>query len=300
MSHPSVSAPPSIQPATGPGPAAASLPPAASPIAQMRLWGDAMGAIMRRDAILFVSYRTQLVSQFIGPLFSVAVFYYISRLLTAKTFHSPGGYFGFVIIGLVIIQILTLSLGLMPGNVRQELISGTIERFLVSSHGPVNGILGTMLFPLCNAFLSGFITLAMATLVFGLPLASTAFLAIPVALLGVVAFMPFALLLVALVMAFKQVASASQFIVSGIAIVGGLYFPIALLPGWIRWTSDVQPFTPATDLLRHLLVGAPLVHPAGVELLKLVGFSVVLLPTSLAVLRAAIRYGQRTGTVAEY
>ena len=50
-------------------------------------------------------------------------------------------------VSLAIVQILTLSLGLMPGNVRQELISGTIERFLVSAHGPVNGILGTMLFP---------------------------------------------------------------------------------------------------------------------------------------------------------
>jgi len=266
----------------------------------MRQWSEAMLAIMRRDAILFVSYRTQVVSQFLGPLFTIAVFYYISRLLTAKTFHSPGGYFGFVIVGLVIIQILTLSLGLMPGSVRQELISGTIERFLVSAHGPVNGILGTMLFPLCNALLAGVVTLAFANLIFGLPLAATSLLAIPVALLGVVAFMPFALFLVALVMAFKQIASASQFIVSGIAIVGGLYFPVTLLPGWIRWMSDVQPFTPATDLLRHLLVGAALVHPAGIELLKLVGFSLVLLPAGLALLAAAIRYGQRSGTIAEY
>jgi ABC-2 type transport system permease protein len=266
----------------------------------MRPWFEAMQAIMRRDAILFVSYRTQLVSQFLGPLFVVTLFYYISRLLTVRTIHSPGGYFGFVVIGLVIIQILTLSLGLMPGNVRQELISGTIERFLVSAHGPVNGILGTTLFPLCNAFFTGLITLVLATAFFGLPLAATSFLAIPVALLGVVAFMPFALFLVALVMAFKQAASASQFIVSGIAIIGGLYFPISLLPGWIRWTSEVQPFTPATDLLRHLLVGTPLVHPAAVELLKLIGFSVVLFPAGLVVLRSAIRYGQRTGTIAEY
>jgi ABC-2 type transport system permease protein len=266
----------------------------------MRLWGDAMWGIMRRDAILFVSYRTQLVSQFLGPLFSIALFYYISRLLTAKTFHSPGGYFGFVIVGLVIVEILTLSLGIMPGSVRQELVSGTIERFLVSAHGPINGILGTMLFPLCNAFLSGIITLVLATAIFGLPLAATSFLAIPVALLGTLAFMPFALFLVALVMAFKQAASATQFIVAGVSIIGGLYFPVALLPGWIRWASEVQPFTPATDLLRHLLVNTPLVHPAGVELLKLVGFSAVLLPAGFMLLRASIRYGQRSGTIAEY
>jgi len=266
----------------------------------VRLWSDAMAGIMRRDAILFVSYRSQLVAQFLGPLFSITLFYYISHLLTAKSIRSPGGYFGFVIIGLVIVQILTISLGVLPVTVRQELVSGTIERFLVSAHGPVNGILGTMLFPLLNAVLSGALMLTLAAVVFGLPLASTAVLAIPVALLGVVAFMPFAFFLVALVMAFKQASSASQFIVAGIAIVGGLYFPIAVLPGWIRWTSEVQPFTPATDLLRHLLVGTTLVHPAAVELLKLVGFVAVLFPAGLMLLRASIRYGQRSGTIAEY
>jgi ABC-2 type transport system permease protein len=266
----------------------------------VRLWLDAMWAIMRRDAILFMSYRAQLVSQFLTPLFSLVIFYYISQLFTPSSVDSPGGYFGFVVVGLVIVQILTISLGVMPVTVRQELVSGTIERFLVSAHGPVNGILGAMLFPMVNALFSGTLMLILATLFFGLPLEATAGLAIPVALLGTLAFMPFALFLVAMVMAFKQVSSASGFIVTGVAIVGGLYFPIALLPDWIQWTSEVQPFTPATDLLRHLLVGTPLVHSAAIELLKLVLFALCLLPLSLYCLRRAIRYGQRTGTVAEY
>jgi ABC-2 type transport system permease protein len=266
----------------------------------MRLWFDAMAAIMRRDAILFVSYRAQFVSQVLTPLFTLTVFYYISQVLTSTTIQSPGGYFGFVVVGLVIVQILTISLGVMPVTVRQELVSGTIERSLVSAHGPVNGILGSMLFPLINAFFSGTLMLVLAAVIFGLPLENTAALAIPVALLGTLAFMPFAVLLVAMVMAFKQVSSASSFLVTAIAIVGGLYFPIALLPGWIRWASDVQPFTPATDLLRHLLVGTPLVHPLVVELLKLVAFALVLFPIAFYFLRKAIRYGQRTGTIAEY
>jgi ABC-type multidrug transport system permease subunit len=73
-----------------------------------------------------------------------------------------------------------------------------------------------------------------------------------------------------------------------------------VLPTWIRWASEVQPFTPATDLLRHLLVNTPLVHPAGVELLKLVGFAAILLPLGVVLLRASIRYGQRSGTIVEY
>jgi ABC-2 type transport system permease protein len=266
----------------------------------MRLWLDAMAAIMRRDAILFLSYRAQFVSQVLTPLFTLTVFYYISQVLTSTTIKSPGGYFGFVVVGLVIVQVLTISVGVMPVTVRQELVSGTIERSLVSAHGPVNGILGSMLFPLVNALLSGTLMLILATLIFGLPLETTAALAIPIALLGTLAFMPFAVILVAIVMAFKQVSSASGFLVTAIAIVGGLYFPIALLPSWIRWASDVQPFTPATDLLRHLLVGTPLLHPAALEVFKLVAFAMVLFPVAFYLLRRAIRYGQQTGTIAEY
>ena len=229
----------------------------------MRLWCDAMWGIMRRDAILFVSYRTQLVAQFLGPLFTITLFYYISHLLTAKSIHSPGGYFGFVIIGLVIVQILTISLGVMPVTVRQELVSGTIERFLVSAHGPINGILGTMLFPLINALFSGMLMLALAALVFGLPLASTAVLAIPRGAARHAGVHAVRVLPGRAGDGLQAgVLGATQFIVAGVAIVGGLYFPIAVLPGWIRWASEVQPFTPATDLLRHLLVDAPLVHPA--------------------------------------
>jgi ABC-2 type transport system permease protein len=266
----------------------------------VRLWLDAMWAIVRRDAILFASYRTLLVSQILGPLFTIALFYYISRLLTARTIHSPGGYFGFVIVGLAIVQVLTISLGIMPVAVRQELVSGTIERFLVSAHGPVNGIVGTMLFPLINALITGALMLGMATIFFGLPLAGTAALALPASLLGMLAFMPFAFVLVALVMVVKQISSATQFIIAGLSIVGGLYFPVSVLPVWIRWASDVQPFTPAADLLRHLLVNAPLAHSAGVDLLKLAGFVVILLPAGFILLRIAIRHGQRSGTVAEY
>ena len=63
----------------------------------MRPWLEAMWAIFRRDISLFLSYRTQLITQILSPLFTITIFYYISHLLhPAKRFDSPGGYFGFV------------------------------------------------------------------------------------------------------------------------------------------------------------------------------------------------------------
>jgi ABC-2 type transport system permease protein len=266
----------------------------------MTTWLDAAWAVLRRDAIVFMSYRTQVISQTLGMLFQLTIFYFISRLLQAKTFGSPDRYFAFVVVGLAIMQVLVTTLGLLPGQVRQELVAGTMERFLVSPFGAINGIAAMLVFPAISALVTATILLGLATAIFGLPLAPTAPLAVPVAVLGAVAFMPFALIFVAAVVAVKQATSGTQFATSAIAIVGGLYFPIVLLPAWVRWTSEVQPFTPAADLLRHLLVDAPVQYSVAIDLLKLFGFAVALLPLAFFLLRRAVIRGQRRGTIIEY
>ena len=63
---------------------------------------------------------------------------------------------------------------------------------------------------------------------------------------------------------------------------------------------QLQPFTPATDAFRHLLVNAPSVEPVGLSLLKLALFAAALLPVSILALSAAVRLGQRRATITEY
>jgi hypothetical protein len=63
----------------------------------------------------------------------------VPSYLTVRTIHSPGGYFGFVIVGLVIVQILTISLGVMgvtspqrttpQSNETEPGLGGSTERF---------------------------------------------------------------------------------------------------------------------------------------------------------------------------
>jgi ABC-type multidrug transport system permease subunit len=127
----------------------------------------------------------------------------------------------------------------------------------------------------------------------------TAPLAIPAAVLGAVAFLPFAVLITSAVFVVKQVGAGAGLLVTCLSIVAGVLFPIALLPDWIEWLSDVQPLTPAIDLLRYVVVGTPL-DSVWKTIARLVAFIAVLLPLSIAVLQASLRYAQRHGTVLEY
>jgi ABC-2 type transport system permease protein len=262
--------------------------------------GQAFLAVMRRDLIVYLSYRTRLVSQLLTALFSLTLFYYVSRLVHVNGFGSSDAYFGFVVVGISLISVL-YSCFSTPELVRQELIAGTFDRLLLSPFGAVRSVLAMTLFPMVYSFILATLTLGLGCLVFGLHLHwSTVPLAIPVMLLVLLAFLPFGVLFAALTVVIKQGNVGTSWVVALLSIVGGLYFPVSLLPNWLQTIAKLQPFTAATDLLRHLLVNSSLGETPQTALLKLVGFAAVLLPLSIYLLARAIRFGQRRGTIIEY
>jgi ABC-2 type transport system permease protein len=257
-------------------------------------------AVMRRDLHVYMSYRTRLFSQLLTALFSLTLFYYVSRLVHVSGFRSHNSYFGFVVVGISLISVL-YSCFSIPELVRQELIAGTFDRLLLSPFGAVRSVLAMTLFPMVYSFVLAVFTLGLGCVVFGLDLHwSTVPETIPVMGLVLLAFLPFGVLFAALTVVIKQGNVGTSWVIALLSIVGGLYFPVSLLPGWLQTISRLQPFTAATDLLRHLLVNSTLGESPQTSLLKLVGFAAVLLPASILILGRAIRLGQRRGTIIEY
>jgi ABC-type multidrug transport system permease subunit len=264
-------------------------------------WAGAAGAILLRDWRLMVSYRFRLAGIVLNALLSVTLFHFISHFVNASSFAGRASYFAYVLVGLVILQVLNASLTNAPGALRSEVSTGTFVRLLVSPFGALWGLLSMLVFPVLLALVVGVLILLAGWALFGLAVTwSTAPLAIPVALLGALAFSPFSVLLLAATLQAKQAARGATWVTAGVALVSGLYFPPSRLPAGVRWTADVQPFTPATDLLRHLLVGTPLREHALVDLAKLAGFALVALPLALAVLRLSLGWARRRGTILEY
>jgi len=257
-------------------------------------------AVMRRDLHVYVSYRTRLVSQLLTSVFSLTLFYYVSRLVHLRGFASPASYFAFVVVGLALVSVM-YSCFLIPEYIRQELVAGTFDRLVLSPFGPVRSVMAMTLFPLLLSFVLALVTLAIGCVLFGMHLHwVTVPLAVPAIGLALLAFLPFGLLFAALTVVIKQGNVGTSWVIALMALTGGVYFPITVLPQWLQVISRLQPFTPATSVLRHLLVDSPLAASFGPSLLKLAAFAAVLLPVSILLLAAAIRAGQRSGTIIEY
>jgi ABC-2 type transport system permease protein len=262
---------------------------------------DAVLAMVNRDLKIMMSYRLRFVTTLLSVFFTLTLFYYISRLVRVAPFTSSDDYYAFAVIGLVILQVVTAVLHIPPATLRQELVAGTFERIVLSPFGATGGVLAMLVFPFLLTLVTGFAMLVFASIVFGVPVEwDTVPLALPVAVLAGFAFAPFGLLFLAAVLVVKQAVGGATWVIALISLVAGLYFPATLLPDWIEWTSDVQPFTPAVELLRHYLVGTPLSDSAWLDLAKLVGFAVVLIPPSTALVSVAVRASRRRGTIIEY
>ncbi|CAA9476203.1 MAG: hypothetical protein AVDCRST_MAG67-522 [uncultured Solirubrobacteraceae bacterium] len=268
---------------------------------RVRAYTGAGAAVLRRDFQTALSYRLQLIGTVFGSFVSLTIFYYVSRLVRVEPFESPDEYFAFVLVGLVIFAMLQALLGGAPVIVRQELVAGTFARVVLSPLGPVAGICAMLLFPFAIALVTGTVTLLFGVAAFGVDLdLPRALLGFPVAFLAALSFAPFGLLSACLVLIVKQSALGVGLLLAAISLVSGLYFPVDLLPGWIGWAADVQPFTPAVDLMRHLLVNAEMQSSPSVALLKLAAFGAAMLPLSLWLLAQTIGFTRRRGTIIEY
>lgn len=268
----------------------------------MSLLGQYAGAVyatFRRDATVFLSYRLRIVSHILTMVFTLAMFWYISKLVRPSAVGPHGRYFAFVVVGLVTMSVLTSALTISE-VVRAELLTGNFERMLISPLGPVGGVLAVAAFPITYATVFAGLMLSLAAGIFGVPIRPAGIApALAVGVLGALAFASLGLIFVGGLLAYKSSLGAS-WVIAALGLAGGVYFPVTLFPGWVRWISDVQPFTPAVDLLRHVLVGTPALEPAWLELVKVAGFTAILMPFSASVLWSAVNVSRRRGTIMEY
>ncbi|WP_205697112.1 ABC transporter permease [Conexibacter sp. SYSU D00693] len=267
----------------------------------MRAFWYGAAATVTRDAKLFVSYRLRFVSIVLTSIFSLTLFYYVSRLVGSQAFESPDAYYAFVVVGLVILTVLNSTLGTPAMALRQELVAGTFERLYHSPLGALSASVSALLFPFVQSMITAGVMLGFSAIAFGMDLRwETIALAVPLGALGALAFLPFGIVLLAAVLLFKQAAAGTTWVVALISLVSGLYVPLRYLPEWMQTLSDLQPFTPAVDLLRNVIVGTALRHSVWEDLGKLAGFAILALPLSLWLLRAAIGRARKTGTITEY
>jgi ABC-2 type transport system permease protein len=101
----------------------------------------------------------------------------------------------------------------------------------------------------------------------------------------------------ATVLVVKRGHSLAALAIFGMGLVGGAFFPVSVLPGWLEVIGHVVPTRFAFDGLRSALYTG---GGWGTDALVLTAFAVVLLPVALWFFSRALRWATRNGSLSQY
>lgn len=264
----------------------------------------AKAAIFVRDMRLALSYRTSFWLQWVSIAVSVAGFWFVSQFVPpSQRFGSAGHsatYFAYVIIGIAFVNYQSTALQSFQRAIRGDQMLGTLEAILVTptSLPLIIFASGLWAFVLTTAQVAWYLVIAAA--LFGLDLAHTD-VATAAAFLGltILCMSPLGVMSAASIMLFKQ-AGPTNVIMGGAAqLLGGVLFPVSVLPKALQVVSGLLPITHALNGMRGAVRGESLMHLAP-DALWLALAAVVLLPASVLVFNRAVDRAKLDGTLGHY
>jgi ABC-2 type transport system permease protein len=261
----------------------------------------AIRALARRDFSITRSYRLSFALEGVYGVFGLVLYYFISRTfynVSPNTLGDAPSYFAFAAVGFVIGTVIVATTTSVGYRVREEQTIGTLEALAATPVSSAELAVGLVVFAFGFALVQAAFYLAVAAIFLGLDVSDTSWPGLIIVLcVSGAALAPIGVLAGAAVLVLKRGQMIAGAIVYLMTLLGGMLFPVTVLPDWLQPLSDLVPLLYAFDGARDaLFTGGGWETDAAV----LVLWALVLWPTSLFVFDRAGTYARRAGSLSEY
>lgn len=261
-------------------------------------------AFLRRDWHLQLSYRFSFILQFFGVFFSVFVFYFLSLLVgdsAAPYLDAYGGdYFAFVLIGLAFSGYFGVGLRSFANNLREAQTTGTLEAMLLTPTRLSTIILSSGIYDYGYVTLQVIAYLVLGALIFGVELNGNLPAALLILALTIVAMTSLGIVAASFIMVLKRGDPVTWVFNSVSLLLGGVYYPVEILPSWLQTLSRLLPITYALQAMRQALLNNASFQQLWPDIAALIIFCVALVPLSLLSFRLAVQRAKADGSLAHY
>jgi ABC-2 type transport system permease protein len=264
-----------------------------------------LSAFVRRDFLVQWSYRMSFLTSFVGLFGGALIFYFIGKMVDPASIPAVDGkqvsYLEFAVIGMTLGGFVHLGLERVSAALRNEQLMGTLESLLTTPTSSQTIQVGSILFDLIFIPLRMALLLLLLGLVFGLGLDVGG---VPQALVLLAFFMPFVwglgILAAAITLTFRRGAGIVGLATGALTLISGLYFPLALLPGWLESASAANPLSIAATGLREALLGDTGWGSIGGDILILTPLSILSILVGALAFKLALTRERRLGTLGAY
>jgi ABC-2 type transport system permease protein len=259
-------------------------------------------AFIRRDWRIAISYRfgfaTDLVHSFIGLVF----LFFLGRLVGHGLSHNASlthGYFSFALLGVAMLGVVSTAITAVSDQLRTDQMTGTLEILLAMPPPSWLVVMGSAVYQVVYAMATGVVMVVLG-LAFGLHLqvqALGAFVVVVGLLLSLIMFTGLGVAFASLVVLFKRGNIIQTYAGAVFTLLGGVYYPVSLLPVGLRVLADLVPITWSIDVIRTGLLDAEVPWASfGV----LAAWTVAVVPVSMWMLTMAVARARRQGTLSQY
>jgi ABC-2 type transport system permease protein len=262
-------------------------------------------AFLKTDFLMAATYKFAFAAQFAGIFLSALTFFFLSKLLGVS--GSPhlepygGDYFSFVLIGIAFGSYLSVSMQSFSQAIRGGQMLGTLEALLVTQTDLPVLIVSSSLYSFVMTSIRVVAFLVIGALALGLDLGNANVLgAVVVLLLTIVCFSSLGIISASFILVLKKGDPLSWLFTHAFSLLGGVYYPVTILPDWLQSLSYVLPITYSLEGMRLALLRGYSLGELLPNIVPLVIFGLVMMPIGLLSFGYAVRRAKRDGTLTHY
>ena len=203
----------------------------------------------------------------------------------------------YLLIGAVIWAYLGIIFEFITETVAWERWEGTIEYTFMAPLRRSAHLAGMAAFAVLYGLIRALLIFGIVGLFFDLSLSNADFVAAIVLLLvASVSFAGIGIMTAVLPLISPEKGAQLGFVAQGVLlVVSGIYYPVNVLPDWMKWLAAISPATYALDGIRDALLDGAGLTTMGPKLGILVLIGAVSIPAGLALFSAGERYAKRHG-----
>jgi ABC-2 type transport system permease protein len=267
--------------------------------------GGVARAFLRRGLREELSYRVAFGLRLVTMAFSLASFFFLSRFIDAggSPHLSPygGDYLSFGLVGMIVLNLQFVAVSAYPQSIREAQVAGTLEAMLSTPTPSWVVLLCAPLYRFASAFLWAGLYLAAGALLLEVRFEhanpGSLLLAIPLCIL---AFASLGFFAAAITMLLRRSDPISYSLGGVSALLGGVFYPTAVLPVWLQTLGKILPITHALETIRRAaFTGAGPGELAG-SLGGLAVFCALSAPLGLLAFGAALRRTRHDGSLTHF
>lgn len=209
--------------------------------------------LLRKEILRFFRVASQTL---LTPIITASLYLFIFGATLGQRISVLEGfsYAQFVIPGLILMGVINNSFANSSSSLFMSRYLGGIVDLLVTPVSPPQFILAYTLAAMLRGALVGMVTWLISTLFAALPW-SHPFLAVAMAMLASLLFAQFGLIAAIFAKNFDTLSMYSNFLILPLTYLGGVFYPISILPSPWNSLSHLNPMFYLIDGFRHAILG---------------------------------------------